>query len=275
MAEAHTQCLLHPLAVLNISDHYSRAVGAAPEEQKAATCVVGGLIGTQKQGVTEVFNSFELYIQGSGIVDEAYFLRKAAHFKNVFHEYDVVGWYCAPQRDVRHQDTIVANSGNNNLVSLVLQPNSSDDIPFSAFSASGQNIALKVASTEAEQIGIDHIARTVTKGGSASMQLTAHLGGMHSAARKLSEGIEIICGYLKAVKEGAVPKDHGILREVHTLCNRLPTGDSNNKDKLLQDYNDVLLVAYLSSLTKTANESNELVEKFNTVFEKHRRHRPF
>jgi len=44
---------------------------------------------------------------------------------------------------------------------------------------------------------------------------------------------------------------------------------------LLQDYNDVLLVTYLSSLTKACNVSNEVSEKFNTAFEKHNRHRPF
>jgi len=134
---------------------------------------------------------------------------------------------------------------------------------------------LKVASTDAEKIGIDHIARTIPKGGSASMQLTAHLGGVHSAVGKLSEGIEAICAYLKGVKSGAIAKDHSLLREVQSLCNRLPAQDPQSKQKMLTDYNDVLLVAYLSSLTKTANESNELVEKFNTVFEKHRRHRPF
>jgi len=276
-----TQCLLHPLAVLNISDHYSRsAARAADETQRAAVCVIGGLIGSQKGTEIEVFNSFELFVDASGVVNVDYLVRKAAHYKNVFHEHDVVGWYCAPKLASNfeaNRTTIAEHSGNANLISLVLDPHTvgTDAYPFSAETPDAHPLNVKVASTDAEKIGIDHIARTVPKGGSASLQLTAHLGGVHSAVGKLSEGIQAICAYLQAVKSGKVPKDQVILRQVRSLCNRLPAGDANAKEKLLQDYNDVLLVTYLASLTKAANESNELVEKFNTVHEKHRRHRPF
>lgn len=108
------------------------------------------------------------------------------------------------------------------------------------------------------------------------MQLTAHLGGVHGAIGKLSEGVESVCEYLQGVKSGAIPKNQEMLRKVQSLCNRLrvcKTEDS--QEQLLQDYNDVLLATYLSSVTKSCDDSNELVEKFNTVHEKHHRHRPF
>lgn len=273
-------CLLHPLAVLNISDHYSRTTAQISDEAQRLTChIVGCVIGTKSEAGVELFNSFELVIDGSGVIDIDYFQHKQAHYKSVFREWEVVGWYTAPHtqtHDANHS-AIAAQVGNPNIVSLVLDPHTadSDALPFTASSQAGP-ITVKVASTDAEKIGIDHIARVVPQGGSASMQLTAHLGGVHGAIGKLAEGVQCICGYLQGVKSGAIPKDQALLRQVQSLCNRLrvcKTEDS--QEQLLQDYNDVLLAAYLSQITKSCDKANELVEKFNTVHEKHHRHRPF
>merc|ERR1711924_523602 len=90
----------------------------------------------------------------------------------------------------------------------------------------------------------------------------------HGAIGKLSGGVETICAYLEGVKSGAITKDHAILRSVKGLCNRLPLQNSEeSKELLMQNYNDMPLVTYLASLTKTANEANEVVEKFNMAYE--------
>jgi len=211
-----------------------------------------------------------------------YFVRKQAHYKNVFREHDVVGWYTAPRiasHEANHA-SLVAKLGNPDLVSLVLDPSTSmdgDALPFSA-SLAGSEIPVTVVSTPAEKIGIDHIARVVPQGESASKQLTSHLGGVHGSIEKLSEGIEIICEYLQGVKSGKIKKDQALLRQVQSLCNRLNVCKTEESPQaLLTEYNDVLLVTYLASLSKTCNTSNEVVEKFNTAYEKQQRdrHRPF
>ena len=80
----------------------------------------------------------------------------------------------------------------------------------------------------------------------------------------------------KLVPEFMILVLQALLRQVQSLCNRLHVCKTEESaDVLLQEYNDVLLVTYLSSLTKTCNVANEVVEKFNTAFEKHHRHRPF
>merc|ERR1711939_340998 len=107
-----------------------------------------------------------------------YFIRKQAHYKNVFREHDVVGWYTAPRVDAHEANhaALAAKLGNSDLVSLVLAPaTDNDDLPFSATLA-GAPVPVQVVSTPAEKIGIDHIARVVPQGGSASTQLTSHLG---------------------------------------------------------------------------------------------------
>jgi len=272
------KCLLHPLAVLNISDHYSRTKASCGDG--ANPHVVGCVIGNQTvEGVTEIFNSFELVIDGGGIVDIEYLLRKQAHYKAIFREHDVVGWYTAPRTQTHdaNQSAIAAQVPEcANLVSVVLDPNASGDtLPFSVTSGA-TSLKVQVASTDAEKIGIDHIARIVPQGGSASLQLSAHLGGVHGAIGKLSEGIQSIVAYLQGVKNGTITKNQAVLRDVQSLCNRLHVCKTEeSQEALLQEYNDVLLVAYLASITKTGNIANEVVEKFNTVHEKHHRHRPF
>lgn len=280
---ASSTCLLHPLAVLNISDHYSRTTASITDESAKQQCrVMGCVIGKQSPdgSQTELFNSFECVIDSNGLLDMEYLIRKQAHYQNVFREYEVVGWYSAPESaNPGNHQAIVSHTGNPKTVSLVLNPLAdSDSLPFSA-TCESQQMELKVASTDAEKVGIDHIARVIPDGGSAAMQLTAHLGGVHGAIGKLSEGIEAICAYLQGVKSGAIPKNQALLRQVQSLCNRLHVCKTEeSQEALLQEYNDVLLVSYLSSITKTGNASNELVEKFNTVHEKHHsmhRHRPF
>ena len=53
------------------------------------------------------------------------------------------------------------------------------------------------------------------------MQLTAHLGGVHGAIGKLSEGIEVICAYLQGVKSGTIKKDQVLTRASRSLVRKL------------------------------------------------------
>lgn len=243
-----------------------------------AGCVIGY---KNADGDVELFNSFELVIDASGVIDIEYFLRKEAHYKNVFREWDVLGWYTAPVT-ATHQmnhDAMAKQIGSADIVSLVLDPTTKDSeaLPFTA-TCQGAATTVRVVSTDAEKIGIDHIARVVPQGGSASMQLTAHLGGVHGAIGKLSEGIEVIRSFLKGIKSGAIKKDHALLRQVQSLTNRLQVCKTEQSaEALLQDYNDVLLVTLLSTLTKSNNETEAVVEKIGQVVDRssHRSHRPF
>lgn len=49
-----------------------------------------------------------------------------------------------------------------------------------------------------------------------------HLQAQHNAVRMLHSRVKIILEYLKAMEDGKLPKRHDILRDVHSLCHRLP-----------------------------------------------------
>jgi len=64
-----------------------------------------------------------------------------------------------------------------------------------------------------------------------------------------------------------VKPDIKILRQVKSICNRLPTMQTTQLNIESQtEFNDALLVAYLSSITKDSSAIGSLMQKFNQVY---------
>ncbi|CAH1954121.1 unnamed protein product [Acanthoscelides obtectus] len=85
-------CSLHPLVIMNISEHWTRERA----QEGAAQQVIGALIGKQKGRDVEIMNSFELVfsvIGGDIIIDRDYYNMKEQQFKQVFSDMDFIGWY--------------------------------------------------------------------------------------------------------------------------------------------------------------------------------------
>lgn len=88
----------------------------------------------------------------------------------------------------------------------------------------------------------------------------------------LRDRIKIIADYVKAMKNNEVPANQEILREVNNLCNYLPIVESENSkfnESFYNQWNDVALIAYLGSLTKSSNSLNQFVQKFSLIYDKH------
>ncbi|KAH9572895.1 hypothetical protein CY35_02G175700 [Sphagnum magellanicum] len=101
--------------------------------------------------------------------------------------------------------------------------------------------------------------------------VTAHLTGMHSAIKMLNSRIKILHHHLVSIQKEA-PYDHSLLRQVSSLIRRLPAIDSSRfQDDILMVYNDTLLMTYLATITKCSSTMNELVDKFNTAYDKQNR----
>ncbi|XP_041278188.1 COP9 signalosome complex subunit 6, partial [Onychostruthus taczanowskii] len=83
---------LHPLVILNISDHWIRLRSQEGRNGQ----VIGALIGRQEGRNIEVMNSFELLAHGSGgalLIDKEYYYTKEEQFKQVFKDLEFLGWY--------------------------------------------------------------------------------------------------------------------------------------------------------------------------------------
>ncbi|EGG16754.1 hypothetical protein DFA_07732 [Cavenderia fasciculata] len=82
--------------------------------------------------------------------------------------------------------------------------------------------------------------------------------------------------YLQDVKEKKIPFEHSVLRQIASLCNTLPAINSEEfSNTFLQEYNDVLLVTYLASITKNSAVLNESIDRYLVSHERQGKRRPF
>jgi len=278
---------LHPLVIMNISEHYTRT---RAQENVANPQVIGAILGKRNGRHLELFNSFELQhssIEGAIIVDMDYFRSKEEQFGQVFKDLDFLGWYtvggsnagAAAEEDISiHKQLIEVNEG---ALMLKLNPNSkSANLPVAIYESmidiidqKARMLFIEVTYTlvteEAERIGVDHVARLSSGGSSDVSQVAEHIQVQKSAVSMLHSRIEIILEYIKAVKAGELPLNHEIMRECLSLCQRLPV---LNSEKFREDYyiqcNDVTLMAHLATITKGCNSANELIHKFNQTYDR-------
>jgi len=282
--------LLHPLVILNISDHYTRV-----KVSGTAGRVIGALVGSQTGRIVEIHNSFELVLipdatTGLDLINPEYFKTKQDQFKKVFPLYDILGWYStgseAKPADLEIHKQIMTY--NESPLFLLLDPLAiSKELPITIYESELHIIndvpvmmfaktQYKIETGEAERIAVDNIARVNVGGSTEGSKLTMHLSGLYNAIKMLNIRIKHIVQFLEATHKGQIPPDHAIIRQVASLCNQLPAMDSTRfKDEFLLEYIDALLVTYLATMTKTCNNVNELVDKFNTAYDRQGRRSRF
>jgi len=275
---------LHPLVIMNMCDHFTRIKA----QEGTVPKVFGALLGKQNGRNLELCNSFELQHSETDdgcIIDMDYFQNKEEQFKQVFSDLDFLGWYTvddplATEPDVKIQKQLTAvNEGS---LLLKLDPNSkSSNLPITIYESmidiieeQPRILFIKVQYTlvteEAERIGVDHVARLSSAGQSQVSQVSEYMQVQQSAIKMLSSRVNIILQYVKAVKEGEIPFDQGIMRQCLSLVQRLPALKTDNfQNEFNHQCSDVSLMAYLATLTKGCNITNELITKFNIVHDRH------
>ncbi|XP_027921986.1 COP9 signalosome complex subunit 6a [Vigna unguiculata] len=300
---------LHPLVIVNISDHYTRVKSQmnptlAPQHTNNAAAPNGGdgvvsplpprvygcVIGVQKGRTVEIFNSFELlYDPSTHSLDRTFLEKKQELYKKVFPHFYILGWYSTGS-DAEESDMHIHKALmdiNESPVYVLLNPSinhSQKDLPVSIYESELHVIdgipqlifvlsSYTIETVEAERISVDHVAHLKpSDGGSAATQLAAHLTGIHSAIKMLHSRIKVLNHYLLAMQKGDVPCENSLLRQVSSLLRRLPAIESGKfQDDFLMEYNDTLLISYLAMLTNCSSGMNELVDKFNTAYDRHTR----
>ncbi|CAM6033129.1 unnamed protein product [Sphagnum compactum] len=280
---------LHPLVIVNISDHYTR-IKAQSGSASPPPRVYGCVLGVQTGRTVEIFNSFELHYDATqNVLDRAFLESKQEQYKKVFPKYDVLGWYSTGS-DIQDSDMLIHKALtdiNESPVYLLLNPainHAQKDLPIAIFESELHviegvpslifvNASYTIETVEAERISVDHVAHIKpSDGSSAATQLAAHLTGMHSAIKMLNSRIRVLHHHLVSIQKGEAPYDHSLLRQVSSLVRRLPAIDSSRfQDDFLMEYNDTLLMTYLATITKCSSNMNELVDKFNTAYDKQNR----
>lgn len=85
---------LHPLVIMNISEHWTRIRAESGSQSKPK--IIGAIIGKQVGRNVEILNSFELkfdIIEEATVIDIDFYRKKEQQFKQVFPELEFLGWY--------------------------------------------------------------------------------------------------------------------------------------------------------------------------------------
>jgi COP9 signalosome complex subunit 6 len=299
---------LHPLVIFNIADHHTRAqlspVSAAsgtPVSAASSSRVIGAVFGQVVDRTVHVINSFELEYsimhideyKDSIAFNEDTFLADTELYKSVFPNHEFLGWYSTgtvPSKSdlFAHQTLTKYNENPLYFVMNTNIPEGADELPISAYVVEVHfvdnqavsefvKVPYKVLTNEAERISIDHIAADVSASGEdTGSQMSLPLMSIVKALTSLESRVQTMHDYLTQFAEGKIEHDQSgqsdeILKQIKTVCNRLPTMDSDRFEReFAQEYCDGMLLTYLATLTKVQSGMKETISKFNVINESRR-----
>ncbi|KAK3013344.1 hypothetical protein RJ639_008337 [Escallonia herrerae] len=262
---------LHPLVIVNISDHHTRVKSQSQPPHASPSSA----------------NGCDASVSAPAAASPP--PRVFGADKKVFPNFYILGWYSTGS-DAQESDMLIHKSLmdiNESPVYLLLNPSinhAQKDLPVTIYESELHVIdgipqlifvrsSYTIETVEAERISVDHVAHLKpSDGGSAATQLAAHLTSIHSAIKMLNSRIRVLHHYLLAMQKGDITSENSLLRQVSSLLRRLPAIESGKfQDDFLMEYNDTLLISYLAMFTNCASTMNDLVDKFNTAYDRQSR----
>ncbi|ACO62709.1 predicted protein [Micromonas commoda] len=294
---------LHPLALVNISDHYIRFKAQLPPEEEPPR-VLGCLLGFQEGNRDlEICNSFELIWtpeEGTGrvIVDAEYLAGQKVRYKTVYPKMEVVGWYSTGQAVDHEHDLAIHKAicdASEAPVYLLFDPfrvGAGEGTSTSRHKLRGAKLPIDIVeavvhvgadgqsqtsfrpakyaieTTEVERIATDTLARAQEGEGTMTGQYVSHLRNLGSATEMLNARVEAIVEYLRAADSGEIERpDRAALRAAAALVKSLPKhgGSARLRADMVREYNDCLLTAYLATMTKGMAEMDVLQARFDAA----------
>ena len=237
---------LHPLVLMNVSDHHTRVAAQLDPGETSVERVMGCLLGFQTgTREVEICTSFEVATTRDAAtdapgLDASYLSDQIARYKQVFPTFEVVGWYATGSGVDREVDMPIHRSLsrlNENPVLLLFDPRraranaeEADDatnssLPVTLYESSVRaatavepethifrETRFVVETAEAERVAADHVSRAAREDGGAAGALAAHVKALGSAVQMLEARLAAIVRYLKEVEGGRAPPDREILR---------------------------------------------------------------
>lgn len=292
---------LHPLVLINISDHVVRF-----RLNAGSSRVLGALIGAQQGRQVDLFNSFELAcLEGSGDaqLDVEYFQQRLAQYLEVFPNYEFLGWYStgstAQESDAPLHKKLQEISGNENPFLLLLdttklqnpQAAQSEELPIKVYdsvahiaegatSVGWKELPYIIDTLEAERIAVNHVAKSATTATTGhTSDFTQHAGGLGNSVMMLNNRVKDLLDYAKEVKAGTAVKNHAILRQMLSICQALEASHPEALHReFCGEFNDAALIVMLATLTKACAQTSDLLDKFQLAHDKkhrQRHHYPF
>ena len=284
-SQSDREVKLHPLVLINISDHYTREKVKGGDKGRR---VYGVLFGVQDGMVADVCESYEMVYtidKATGKVDfdEKFLEGKTDQISQIFPNFEILGWYStgpvAQPEDLLTHKAITAV--NENPLYLLLNPGElsgdGETLPVSMFETQMKekegdinaifvNVDYKINAGESERVAVDHVAQVTPQGVNQSAKVP-HLTSLRSAIDTLVSRVDTLRNFLIATQKQNIPMNHPLLRQAAQLCNQLPLfEDALLKRELLDESKDTLLVSHLASITQCSNALSETMDKYAAAY---------
>lgn len=261
---------VHPVVLFQIVDSYERRAQENPR-------VIGTLVGSVDKQCVEVTNCFSIPHKEHEDRVEADIMYAQEMFelnKKVSPQENLVGWFATGNEVTNHSalihdyyaretkdpihltlDTTLEN-GRMTMKAYVLVPLG---VPNATTGSMFTPVPVEVTASEPEIAGLDLLhkskfQKTLTR----PIEPMPDLMKISEAAGKLEESLDILLKYIESVVEGQHTPDNAIGRQLWDLVQSVPKMDSEEFERMLNsNVRDLLMVIYLSQMTKTQLKLNE------------------
>lgn len=279
---------LHPLVLINISDHCMRI--KVTEGHADYPRIIGCLFGQHNGRSVDITNSFEMVeivADGSRTFDTSSFETKLEQYKQIFRTLDVIGWYATGNslhsHDIELHKRIMEVTEAP--VFLLMDPAracnpSTKDLPVSLYESAVHVVdgspellfvraSFVVDTTAAERIGVNTAASILPSGGGGeNSALAQHYTGLQSALHMLAERVEHIVDYLRRMQAGEVPYNHKVMRMASGLLLKLPTMSSQQfSSEMMTEFTDASMINMMCMITKGVHMCNGLVDNSTLAYD--------
>lgn len=270
---------LHPLVLMNISDHFTRAFANSGVPQR----VIGILVGTVTGRNIQILNSFEAaHIQDAeGIkLDMEFIEKKFSMILEIFKNFEFLGWYSTGK--ISESDMFIQRSlinFNENPLYLVLNtvdppPPESDKLPVEIYESHIQvmesqtnyqfrRVSYTVETTDAERISVDFVSRAGAGTGQYSeysSNLSTFLNAIRLFKKRLLRLLELVAS------NPEVQNDQKLMRKLNEICNRIPVAPFDRlKDDFNKEISEELLTTFMAAMSKGTYHVSELLERFEFI----------
>jgi len=253
---------VHPLVVIAIADHHLREKSRT---KGIITTAVGAIVGLPNEAVATlpiVYKADKGKIQ----FDELDLKEDLSLYRALKPDHKIIGWYSTqsgkPQKDQLHMTRMFSKLTRIESVYIKLDPeihHKDIDVPIKVYREKGGKLIQidhNLNPDISEKVAVDYAVQAQdapdmsTEGSIVTDKYTKLIGSIRDMKRR----VVFIQRYLKDIKGSKVQKDQEILREIRTLCNRLPIMDRNEfRQHYLEEQKNGKLLRLVSDLTKATH----------------------
>jgi translation initiation factor 3 subunit F len=259
---------VHPVVLFQIADSYERR---SQENHR----VIGTLVGSVDKQCVEVTNCFCIPHKEYEDRVEADIVYAQDMFelnKKVAPQENLVGWFATGSEITSHSalihdyyaretkdpihmtlDTTLVN-GKMTMKAYVFVP---VGVPGGTSGSMFTPVPVEITATEPEIAGLDLLHKTKYMKARA-VEPMPDLTKISEAANRMEVMLEALLKYVEGVLDGSVTPDNAVGRTLWDLVQSVPKMDTVEFEKMLNsNLRDLLMVIYLSQLTKTQLQLNE------------------